>query len=210
MAKNKRPNLFRSYSPRMNKIMLALASASIMIGGAAFIIGALQLISSAVSEPGMDIASIFMGFDIFMELLFAIFLLCTIAFGTAVLYNYLINKGRYEEVKKAVKVNSPLVGKAAEHQEQIIELLKSVAKPTSGRQYMNRAQTGQFLRALTELGYMVANVTGSNLMAWVEMVTGYKDKDKDSGHFFAAYNKPTKEDSQVLKYMKQIEEVLAQ
>ncbi len=209
-SKKKKPNLFRYHSPRINKIITALFSAIVMIGGAGFIICILQLISSAVSEPGMDIASLFIGFDIFMELLFAIFLLCAIAFGTAYLYNYLINKGKYEETKEVIEVKSPLVGYAAEHQEQIIELLKSIARPTGDKQYLNRAPTGQFLRALTELGYMDANITGPNLMAWVEMVTEYKDKDKDSSHFFAAYNKPTKDDYKVIGYMQQIKQIVGQ
>lgn len=209
-SKKKKPNLFRSRSPRMSKIIIALFSAIIMIGGAGLIICILQLVSSVVSEPGMDIASLFIGFDIFMELLFSIFLLCAIAFGTASLYNYLMNKVEYGEKKEVIEVKSPLVGYAVEHQEQIIELLKSIARPTGDKQYLNRAPTGQFLRALTELGYLDANTTGSNLMAWVEMVTEYKDKDKDSSHFFAAYNKPTKSDSKVVDYMQQIRQIIGQ
>lgn len=206
----KKPNLFRSHSPRMNKIITALFSAVIMIGGAASIICILQLISYAVSEPGMDIASLFVGFDIFMELLFSIFLLCAIAFGTAYLYNYLINKDKYKEVKEAIVVKSPLVGNAVEHQEQIIELLKSIARPTGDKQCLNRAPTGQFLRALTELDYVDTNITGANLLAWVEQVTGYKDKDDDAAHFFAAYKKPTKNDSNVIGYMQQIKQIIEQ
>lgn len=105
---------------------------------------------------------------------------------------------------------SLLQGAAKEHEKEIIDLLTSIAKPSVGKQHINRAPTGQFLRAMTELGYLDANITGANLLAWVEQVTGYKDKDEDAAHFFAAYNKPTKNDSKVVGYMQQIQQIIGQ
>lgn len=124
------------------------------------------------------------------------------------IYQFLMRKMGAKSAAQQAQIESLLQGAAKDHEQQIIDLLKSVAKPSSGKEHLNRAPTAQFLRALTELGYLDANVTGPNLLAWVENVTGYKDKDEDSGHFFAAYNKPTKEDSKVRKYMDQIEQIV--
>ena len=132
--------------------------------------------------------------------------LVIVAMVAVSLYHLLTKKSAAAQAQ----IESLLQGAAKDHEQQIIDLIKSVAKPSSGKEHLNRAPTAQFLRALTELGYLDANVTGPNLLAWVENVTGYKDKDEDSGHFFAAYNKPTKEDSKVRKYMDQIEQIVNQ
>ena len=125
------------------------------------------------------------------------------------IYQFLMRKMGAKSAAQQAQIESLLQGAAKDHEQQIIDLLKSVAKPSAGKPHLNRAPSAQFLRALTELGYLDANITGPNLLAWVENVTGYKDKDDDSGHFFAAYNKPTKEDSKVRKYMDQIQQILA-
>ena len=127
-----------------------------------------------------------------------------------VIYYFLMRKMNTKSVTNQAKIESLLQGAAKGHEQQIIDQLKSIAKPSASKQHLNRAPTAQFLRALTELGYLDANVSGPNLLAWVEDVTGYKDKDDDSGHFFAAYNKPTKEDTKVSKYMDQIQQIIAQ
>lgn len=126
------------------------------------------------------------------------------------IYHFLMRKMGSDAMASQEQNESLLQGTARNHEVQIIDLLKSIAKPSAGKQHLNRAPTAQFLRALTELGYLEANVSGPSLMAWVEYVTGYKDKDDDSGHFYAAYNKATKEDSKVRKYMDQIEQIVAQ
>ena len=126
------------------------------------------------------------------------------------IYHFLMRKMVAKSEAPQAQNESFLQGLAIDHETQIIDLLKSIAKPSVGKQHLNRAPTAQFLRALTELGYLDANVSGPNLLAWVEDVTGYKDKDDDSGHFFAAYNKPTKEDTKVSKYMDQIQQIIAQ
>lgn len=136
--------------------------------------------------------------------------LVIVAMVAVALYHFMVRKLSIKSAAPQAQIESLLQGAAKDHEQQIIDALKSIARPTSGKQYLNRAPTAQFLRALTELGYLDANVSGPNLLAWVENVTGYKDKDNDSGHFFAAYNKPTKEDSKVIKYMNQIEQIIAQ
>lgn len=124
------------------------------------------------------------------------------------IYQFLMRKMGAKSAAQQAQIGSLLQGAAKDHEQQIIDLLKSIAKPSAGKPHLSRAPSAQFLRALTELGYMDANISGPNLLAWVENVTGYKDKDEDSGHFFAAYNKPTKEDSKVRKYMDQIEQIV--
>ena len=133
--------------------------------------------------------------------------LVIVAMAGILIYKLLMRKLHAQSTAQ-VQIKSPLQGAAKDHEQQIIDLLKSIAMPSVGKQHLNRAPTAQFLRALTELGYLDANVTGPNLLAWVEDVTYYQDKDEDSGHFFAAYNKPTKEDSKVRKYMDQIQQIV--
>ena len=156
----------------------------------------------------MDIASLFRGYDLFMEFLMTIFILVFLAFASVVVYNYATNRDKADTQKREIEAQSPLLGAAKEHEDAIIESLKTIAKPTKGKTYLRRAGTVQFLRALAELGYMDANTSGSNMMAWVEMATGYKDKDKDSGHFFSAYNNTSIQDSKVLGFMEQIRQIV--
>lgn len=125
------------------------------------------------------------------------------------IYTFLMRKIAATPVPQG-KCDSLLQGAAKEHEKEIIALLQSVAKPSAGKQHINRAPTGHFLRALTELGYIDANVKGANLLAWVEHVTGYKDKDDDAAHFFAAYKKTTKNDYYVVGYMQQIKQIIEQ
>ena len=134
--------------------------------------------------------------------------LVIIALVAVWIYQFLMRKIVSKSTAVQMQIESLLQGAAKEYEQQIIDLLTSIARPSSGKQYLNRAPTAQFLRALTELGYMDTNVSGSNLKAWVENVTGYTDKDKDSGHFYSAYNNSTKEDSKVRKYMDQIEQIV--
>ncbi len=131
------------------------------------------------------------------------------AFIAILIYTFLMRKIAATPVLHG-KCDSLLQGAAKEHEKEIIALLQSVAKPLVGKQQINRAPTGQFLRALTKLGYVDANIKGANLLAWVEQVTGYKDKDDDAAHFFAAYKKPTKNDIYVIGYMEQIEQIVGQ
>ena len=210
MTDKKKPNYFRITSPKVNKLFLVLFS--ILAPMAAFIIimAIASLISMWISEPGMDLSSLFVGYDLFMEFLMTIFMLVFLAFASVVVYNYTTNREKADTEKKEIEAQSPLLGAAKEHEEEIIECLKSISKPTKGKSYLRRAGTVQFLRALTELGYMDVNTSGTNMMAWVEMATGYKDKDKDSGHFFSAYNNTSVQDTKVLGFMEQIRKIVGE
>lgn len=206
----KKPNFLKINDPKLNKIFRWIYAVAFAIAAVVLAIIIAELISLGVAKPGQDISSLFPRLEPYIESVVGIFFLVFIAFLTVVIYNYATNKEQYDAQQATAKTDSPLLGAAKEHEQQIIDALKSLARPSSGKQYLNRAPAAQFLRALTELGYLDAHISGPNLLAWVENVTGYKDKDDDSGHFFAAYNKPTKEDSKVRKYMDQIEQIIAQ
>lgn len=207
MNKNK-PNYFRITSPKVNKLFWVLISILAPMAVFILVMCIVSLISLEISEPGRDIASLFVGYDLFIEFLMTIFTLVFLAFASVVVYNYATNREKADTEKREIEAQSPLLGAAKEHETEIIERLKSIAKPTKGKSYLRRAGTVQFLRALTELGYMDANTSGSNMMAWVEMATGYKDKDKDSGHFFSAYNNTYGKDPKVLVYIEQIKKIV--
>ena len=204
----KKPNYFRITSPKVNKLFWIFFSILAPLAALLLIMCIVSLISLHVSEPGMDIASLFVGYDLFLELMMTIFVLVFLAFASVVVYNYATNREKADTEKREIEAQSPLLGAAKEHEAEIIERLKSIAKPTKGKSYLRRAGTVQFLRALTELGYMDANTSGPNMMAWVEMATGYKDKDKDSGHFFSAYNNTSRQDTKVVGFMEQIEQIV--
>ncbi len=206
--KKKKPNYFRITSPKVNKLFWLFFSILVPIAVLLLAMCVVSLISIKISEPGMDISSLFVGYDFFMEFLMTIFMLVFLAFASVVVYNYATNRDKADTEKREIEAQSPLLGVAKEHEEQIIECLKSIAKPTKGKSYLRRAGTVQFLRALTELGYMDANTSGANMMAWVEMTTGYKDKDKDSGHFYSAFNNTSNQDTKVLGFIEQIEKIV--
>ena len=62
-------------------------------------------------------------------------------------------------------------------------------------------------RSLAELGYIDSNLTGKHLMVWVESVTGYEDGD--APHFTKAYKDATPQDTNVVDFRGQIEQMLA-
>lgn len=206
----KKPNYFRITSPKVNKLFWVFFSILAPMGTLILIICIVELISIGVSDPGNDLGSLFPFYDLYMEFLMMIFLLVFLAFASVVVYNYATNRDKADTEKRVIEAQSPLLGAAKEHEEAIIDCLKTIAKPINGKSYMRRAGTVQFLRALTELGYMDANTSGTNMMAWVEMATGYKDKDKDSGHFFSAYNSTSNQDIKVLGYMEQIRKIVGE
>ncbi len=205
--RNKKPNLFRAYSPRMYKIVTALFTTLAMIGGAAFIIAILQLISYEVSEPGMDIASLFKGFDIFMELLFAIFILLAIAFGSVFLYNYMINKNNYEDALTAAEAESPLTEVAKGHEQQIIDLMISIIKPVPGKKNISTAKAAKFIKALKDLNLMDVNMEGQHLIPWIETVTGFSAGK--TSPFNQALKAVKVDDDDVPDYKAQLEQILA-
>lgn len=209
MKPRKKPNFFRIHSPRLNKLFWWLFSITTIID-VVFLLSLLtNFIFGCVWGKEHDLYALYGdGYERFMDIMMMALILSLMAFAIVVLFNYMTNYDQHFESKATAEANSPITDTAKPYEPQIIDLLTSIARPSSGKQYLNRAPTAQFLRALTELGYMDANVSGPNLKTWVENVTGYNDKDKDSGHFYSAYNTTTKEDSKVRKYMDQIKQIV--
>lgn len=209
MPKNKeKTDYSRFTSPATKKLFMWVFSAMVAISGILLLIITSDTISEWICGQGRGIFSSFEWFYTFSDILFAILLVLIIAFGTIIIYTYTTNRYKEVENRQEIIVESPLLGLAKEHEAEIIERLKTLAKPTKGKPNLRRAGTVHFLRALTILGYMDANTSGPNMMAWVEMVTGYKDKDVDSGHFFSAYNKTYEQDPKVRDYIRQIKQIV--
>ena len=204
MAKDKkRPNYFRITSPRRRKIFYGLLSVILAIAFVLLAIDIVALIDLHLAKPGIAITSLFPGLMPFFEVMLRAVLVLFMAFSAVVIYNYITNR----ENIQAVKAESPLQGAAVEHEEQIIDALKIIAKPLPGRAKLNRARTAQFIRALMELGYIDKNTAGKILMVWVETVTEYKDGN--ASHFQKAIKDATPQDSNVLDFQKQIQEIIA-
>lgn len=135
------------------------------------------------------------------------FLVCCylviVAMIAILIYYFLIRK---TTAKLFAQPNSPLQNLTKDQERCIIDTLKTFAQPLPGKSKLNRARTTQFLRALTELGYIDANLDGKIIMPWVEYVTGYIDGEL--GHFNDQYKKASTFDKNVKLYMTQITQLL--
>ncbi|MBR1878872.1 MAG: hypothetical protein IJ814_07735 [Paludibacteraceae bacterium] len=108
--------------------------------------------------------------------------------------------------KHTAKTESPLLGVAKEHEQAIIDLLKSVAQPLPGKITFNTARVGQFMRALAELGYIDANLDGKYWKPWIEEVTGFTGDT--TGHVNAAYKKTSLKDEKVKELYDRIKSIV--
>ena len=188
------------YSRKIGHVLLALLCSAFVLSLAIIITISIVGIDQAVSEPGNDIPSIYVLFPYFYESLLVLLLLNFIALCTVALYNKML----LTKPKQAVTtVNSILQGDAKNHEKQIINMLKTIAKPLPGKTKLNRAATAQFIRALTELNYIDSNLKAAHILPWVEQVTGFEDGE--TAHFQAAYNKASKLDTNVQKHIAQLQ-----
>lgn len=122
------------------------------------------------------------------------------------IYHFLMRKMAAKSAAPQAQNESPLQGLSKKQEQQVIAALKTIAQPLPNKTKLNRARTTQFLRALTELGYIDANLDGKILMPWVETVTGYIDGEP--GHFNDQYRKASILDSNVKKRMEEITQLL--
>ena len=207
-SQKKKPNYFRINNPIVNKLFLWLLSAGAIVDATML----LSLLANEISElawgEGAGISHLFGGFYRFMEILSVLLLVLFMAISIIVLYTYLSNKQEQRHKEDLSKAESPLQGAATEHEEQIIDLLMTIAKPLPGRAKLNRARTAQFLRALMELGYVDKNTAGKTLMVWIETVTEYKDGN--ASHFQQAIKDATPQDSNVSEFQKQIRQIVGE
>jgi hypothetical protein len=100
-----------------------------------------------------------------------------------------------------------LIGAANKHDAQLIELLKSVARPMPGDTKLNRARTTHFLCAMRDLELIDRNLDGKHLMSWVVRETGYSEKSLSD--FNQALNNTSSQDSKVIELKKQIEQIIS-
>lgn len=188
------------YSRKIGHVLLALLCSAFVLSLAIIITISIVGIDQAVSEPGNDIPSIYVLFPYFYESLLVLLLLNCIALCAVALYNKML-------LTKPKQVISPvetiLQGAAKDHEQQIIDMLKTIAKPLPGKTKLNRAATAQFMRALTELDYIDSNLKATHILPWVEQVTGFEDGE--TAHFQAAYKKASKQDSNVQKIIAQLQ-----
>ncbi len=204
--KKQRKNFLRINDPKLNKIFWWICAAIFAIAAVVLAIVVIELISMSVAKPGLDVASLFPRLEPFVESVVGVCLLLFIAFLTVVIYNYVFNKNQACEEQRKVEISSPLQGLSKEQEQQVIAALKTIAQPLPGKTKLNRARTTQFLRALTELGCIDANLDGKILMPWVESVTGFEDGEP--GHFNDQYRKASILDSNVKKRMEEITQLL--
>ena len=202
----KKPNFLKINDPKLNKIFWWICAAIFAIAAVVLALVVTVLVSMSVSKPGLDVASLFPRLEPFIESVVGVCLLLFIAFLTVVIYNYVINRERANEEQRNAEIASPLQNLSKGQEQQIIAALKTIAQPLPSKTKLNRAPTAQFLRALTELGYIDSNLDGKIIMPWVETVTGYKDGEP--GHFNDQYKKATAFDKNVKQYMEQITQLL--
>ena len=207
-SQKKKPNYFRINNPIVNKLFLWLLSTGAIVDATMLLSLLANEISELVWGEGAGISHLFGGFYRYMDFLLVLLLVLFMAISIIVLYTYLSYMQEHRGKEETAKAESPLQGAAVEHEEQIIDLLMIIAKPLPGRAKLNRARTAQFLRALIELGYIDKNTAGRTLMAWVETVTEYKDGN--ASHFQQAIKDATPQDSNVLEFQNQIQQIVGE
>ena len=205
-SEKKKPNFFIISSPKVNKLYRVLSSILVGIAIVTLILCVVGLISLYTADDGMDIPSLFKGYIPFIEGILGVVLILFMAYLSVVIYNYSANVDRYEQEQKIAESESPLHGAAKDHETQIIEMLTVIAKPLPNKGKLNRARTAQFLRALMELQLIDTNYPPKNLMVWVETVTNYKDGNVSA--FNQALKDANPQDTNVLDFQKQIQQVL--
>ena len=170
---------------------------------------AIEAIDSHLSEPGMDIASLFPGYDIFRDWVAVLSVVLMLVVISLCIYNWLYKiKFKHSKASEPAEQTNPLLGVAKEHEQQIIEMLKSVAKPEPGSNKLNRANTIHFLRTLKELELFDMHIDGQHQKAWIEQVTGYEEKSLSA--FNQALDKQKENPKLAAEYRKQIEQIIAE
>lgn len=205
--KKKKTNYFRIHSEKLNKAFWWLFSIVAVFDGVLLLCLFADFVSECISGKGHGVSTAFIGYDFFVEFVFFVMILSFMGFAIVVLYNYAINKDKDDSKKRVAEESSPLLGDAKKHEDEIVSLLKSIAQPLPGKSKLNRARTAQFLRAMVDLELIDPHLTGKHLMHWVEDVTEYKDGD--AGHFQQAIKSTTSEDSNVVDFRKQLEDIIS-
>ena len=202
----KRKNYLRITDSKINKLFWWVCAALFAIAAIVFTIIIAELVSLHCADDGFELSFLFPGLNSFVTTLFGVFIILFIVFMTIVIYNYITNKENDRASKPKIEVESPLLGAAKEHQEQIIEMLKSVAMPAPNKQSINLAQTAKFLKVLEEFKLIDLHRDSKHLMAWIENTTGYPTGK--TGVFNQALDAVKKGDKDVKKYREIIQQII--
>ena len=171
MTKHK--NYFGITDPKIDKALWWMCSSILAIFILTLALCLAQIISSRTAQPGYDLFSLLPNLFPFIEVFAVVSLVLFIVFLTIKIYVYGINEENDQLAKQKIEIESPLLGAAKEHQEQIIGILKSVAMPAPNKQTINHARTAKFIQALVALQLIDSNRDRKQLMAWIESVTTY-------------------------------------
>ena len=131
------------YSVRLNKWMIGVGAAVIVMGTFLILFCILGGVDKVLSNPGEDISHTSPMFEPYIEFLFYGMITASMIMA----FLYLFNFGLVWEPKAKEEAELPLRGAAVEHEKEITELLKTVAQPLPGKRKLNRARTAQFIRA---------------------------------------------------------------
>lgn len=202
----KRKNYLKITDPKINKLFWWVCAALFAIAAIVFTIIIAELVSLHCADDGFELSFLFPGLNSFVTTLFGVFIILFIVFMTIVIYNYITNKENDRAAKPKIEVESPLLGAAKEHQEQIIEMLKSVAMPAPNKQSINLAPTAKFLKVLEEFKLIDLHRDSKHLMAWIEKTTGYPTGK--TGVFNQALDAVKKCDKDVKKYREIIQQII--
>ena len=205
MTKHK--NYFRITDPKIDKALWWICSSILAIFILTLALCLAQIISSRTAQPGYDLFSLLPNLFPFIVVFAVVSLVLFVVFLTIKIYVSGINEENDQLAKQKIESESPLLGAAKEHQEQIIELLKSVAMPAPNKQSINLAPTAKFLKVLEEFKLIDLNRDSRHLMAWIENTTGYLAGK--TGVFNQALNAVKKGDQDVKKYREIIQQIIA-
>ena len=170
----KRRNHFRIDDPKLKKVFTWVYAALFAIAVLVFAIIIAELVSFHLANDGFELSSVIPSVIPFVNTLFGVFIILFIVFLTIVIYNYIINKENEKEEQIIYEFKSPLIGAAKVHEEEIVEMLKSIALPAPNKKTINYAKTAKFIYALITLDLINKNMVGGRrFMAWISLETKY-------------------------------------
>ena len=170
----KRKNYFRINDPKLKQVFTWVYAALFAVAALVFAIIIAELMSLHFADDGFELSSLFPGFNPFVNTLFGVFIILFIFFLTIVIYNYIINKENEKEEQIICEFKSPLIGAAKAHEQEIVEMLKSIALPAPNKKTINHAKTAKFIHALIALDLINKNMVGGRrFMVWISLETKY-------------------------------------
>ena len=201
-------NYFRINDPKLKKVFTWVYAALFAITALVFAIIIAELMSLHFADDGFELSSLFPGFNPFVNTLFGVFIILFIVFLTIVIYNFIINKENEKEEQIIYEFKSPLIGAAKEHEQEIVEMLKSIALPAPNKKTINHAKTAKFIHALIALDLINKNMVGGRrFMAWISLETKYSVGEP------RVFNQALKlvkiNDPEVKRYQEQLAQIIA-